>query len=253
MTGKSFILILFVLLAICMAENNDKLEEFKAEMEKERKEWRQAVLNGDLESLKKLMTQEEYQSLNAGKLNKRTRDQIIESFTNQFKYGTYIKFDPKEPSRYGLSDDGKFGWSSHITEAHFVRNSTGDTSKFISSGIGVVKKVGQEWVSIISNEEITQIEKPVKTATIDKYLLTSYTGKYHSSKSGSTYIVTDNGTNLVFDNQEGRKFDVFPQTDEVFYLKNQKQRLVFMRDSKGNVSHYLYIENGVVIKVDKIE
>ena len=88
------------------------------------------------------------------------------------------------------------------------------------------------------------LPKERETITISSKLLKEYEGKYKSESSGFEYNVSVENNRLLIKGEVGNEAKWFPQTESSFYSPEQKNAIVFIRNNKGKVTHYLSVKDG---------
>ena len=241
---------LIFMASVLLGQNVDKEALIKSLQQME-EEWDRAMLDEDISSLQKFVNEESLLAIANGQIVQPTKEQIVKSLQRQFENGTYVQFEDSA-TVYGVSDDGSLAWGAGIGTRYYIQDGRTDTSVTTSASLTILRNTEGTW-SVIAQcvSDKPNLFTP-EAVQLDPSTLSEYTGTYHSKISGNTFNVTPEEGKLIFDNGE-RRNELFPQTPEVFFATNGSHRLVFMRDGNGKVTHYLWLGQGRVYKVDKIE
>jgi hypothetical protein len=245
-----FIIILIFTASVILGQNVDKEAIIKS-LKQTEAEWDRAMLDEDISSLQKFVSEESVLAIANGQIAQLTKEQIVNNLQRQFKNGTYVQFEDSA-SVYGVSDDGSLAWGAGIGTRYYIQDGRTDTSVTTSASLTILRNTEGTWSLIAQSISDKPNLITPEAVQLDPSTLSEYAGTYHSKISGNTYNITPADGMLVFDNGE-RRNELFPQTAEVFFVKNGSHRLVFMRDGNGKVTHYLWLGQGKVYRVDKIE
>jgi CubicO group peptidase (beta-lactamase class C family) len=81
--------------------------------------------------------------------------------------------------------------------------------------------------------------KPIehKEAKIDPKILDPYVGQYELE--GTVYTVTKENDRLTIQETEGRKKDLFPESETKFFFKDDDALISFVKDASGKVTHMI--------------
>lgn len=109
-----------------------------------------------------------------------------------------------------------------------------------SGGIAMLKKLG------VNTDELEA------SITIDEKVLESYVGKYELMPE-FILTITKNGTQLEAQATGQPKFDIFPKSKNVFFLKVVEAQLTFNINDAGDVESVTLLQGGQTIEGKKIE
>jgi CubicO group peptidase (beta-lactamase class C family) len=166
-----------------------------------------------------------------------------------------------------------WGLGIAIEETPFGRNyghggrNPGFTSHSVlyeEGGIGYVFLVNNDDASkiddvlkayLIAGQSALKTREPVshKTAKLDPKLYDAYVGRY---EIGPGVIVTFNreGDHLMAQPAGGGKFEVFPESETVFFLnRSTDATMTFVKDEKGRITHVVVRRDGRETRAKRIE
>ena len=93
---------------------------------------------------------------------------------------------------------------------------------------------------------------PPKEFKIDEKTAKSYTGKYQLMPNFFMVITADG--NKVYEQATGQpKFEIFPESQDKFYMKVVEAKIVFKRDKNGKVNELVLYQSGKVIPGKKVK
>ncbi len=91
-----------------------------------------------------------------------------------------------------------------------------------------------------------------KEFKIDEKIAKSYTGKYQLMPKFFMVITADG--NRVYEQATGQpKFEIFPESEDKFFMKVVSAQIVFKRDKNGKVNEMVLYQNGQVIPGKKVK
>ncbi|RYF71993.1 MAG: serine hydrolase [Cytophagaceae bacterium] len=132
----------------------------------------------------------------------------------------------------------------------------------MEGGNGVVVMVNSDHGAIMS-EIINAVAKVygfkglyqsrlVKQVTVDDATLQSYTGGYDLEKDVVLTVSKQGGQLLVQATGDGQA-EIFPEAQNMFFLKSGNARLEFVKDDKGAITKVLIHRNGKVTEAKKVK
>jgi hypothetical protein len=85
-------------------------------------------------------------SASAGKISRRSREDIRKMFTQYFEGATYHEYVDLEPPVVRISDDGSMAWM--LTRLRVRRSQNGQESGFVYAGMMTYEKRDGRWVAV---------------------------------------------------------------------------------------------------------
>ena len=85
-------------------------------------------------------------------------------------------------------------------------------------------------------------EKPQNLAKVEAKVFDTYVGKYEFPNK-SEYVVTREGDRFFGQAPKNPKRELFPVSDNKFFIPEVESQVTFVKDQKGNVVELLYDQN----------
>ena len=255
---KHLFLLVSSVLILCtnvlIAQSSNTVDTDKKQILERMEQWgQQVIIDGNLDIIKNFYPKNGINlSYNNQKIEEKTNEQIIESFSSQFENVKYTGFNMLDDLYIFITEDGHTAITSFTVELEYEDLKTKKKNKFSITGVEVLIKENGKWVGTLTMEESVKEER--KVVSVNKSILDEYNGTYKNEKSGTgnVYTVKNDGKNLIWTTKEGNQFILKPQSEYSFFMEGQPQSVIFGRDKKGNVSFYTFIMDnkcGVVYKV----
>ncbi len=112
-------------------------------------------------------------------------------------------------------------------------------------------RVAHDLAAIVFGEPY-ELLRPRKVAKIDSKILDDYAGRYEiAPKVIATF--TREGDRFMTQITNQPKFEVFPESATVFFLKVVDATITFVKDDKGKVTHMVLHQGGRDIKAKRLE
>lgn len=96
------------------------------------------------------------------------------------------------------------------------------------------------------------VEITEETVNVPAEILNSYAGKYELAPNFNIVVTVENG-NLFTQATGQAKFQAFPKSETVFYLKIAPITIEFEKSADGKVTGFVLTQNGRVMKTKKVE
>ena len=112
-------------------------------------------------------------------------------------------------------------------------------------------RVARELAAIALGEPY-EMPKTRKVAKVDPKIYDSYAGRYELEPKVIATI-TREGDRLMIAVTDQPKFEAFPESDSVFFLKVVDATITFVKDSKGKVDHLVIKQGGRDNKAKRLE
>jgi hypothetical protein len=112
-------------------------------------------------------------------------------------------------------------------------------------------RIAHDLLAILFGEKYTA---PVehKLATVDPAIYDAYVGKYTFAPTFAM-TVTREGNRLMAQLMGQQKFEVFPESDTTFFLRDVDAQITFVKDATGKVVALILHQNGRDQRAQKIE
>lgn len=136
------------------------------------------------------------------------------------------------------SSETEFFWKVVDAQITFVKNEQGIVVH------AVHRQGGQELI-------VPKIEEEV-VADVDPAVYNNYTGEYELAKDMIISVITEN--NRLFVQLTGQpRFEIFPLSETVYFLKIVKAQITFIKDANGDVSSLTLNQGGIEQTARKIK
>jgi len=250
---KKLIQILSLVLAISVFQCQPKAspEQAKKEILGYFDKWLNAIIEENLDDL--LFAYPDGHSasyMNEGKFRTLDYNSTKKSFSSQFEKVDFTGYTHVMKPEVTVSSDGKMAWVIGIITFNFKNRKSIETKDFSMSYLEVYEKINGKWLMVSAAEKFLPKER--ETITVNIKILREYEGKYKSESSGLVYNISAEKNRLLIKGVAGNDVKWFPQTESCFYTPEQKNAIVFVRNDKGKVTHYLSLKDGKSNIVKKI-
>jgi hypothetical protein len=92
-----------------------------------------------------------------------------------------------------------------------------------------------------------------KVVSVDPEILAAYTGTYQAADSGIITVVREGNRLFLTYGQPPSKFELFPESDTDFFRRYRPETVIFVRNDKGEVTHYIVRLRGQDTVIKKIK
>lgn len=107
------------------------------------------------------------------------------------------------------------------------------------------------WRLLASQE--TFMPAPYKEVAVDPDIYRSYVGRYRLMRSLAYDVSVQHGRLQLKESDKARPKLLRPMSADTFFTDGESARIIFVRDGKGRVSHFLIRDNEYDIKVPRVQ
>jgi ketosteroid isomerase-like protein len=226
--------------ALLQTEKRSAVEQ---EILKTEREQREAYLKGDIPTTEKLVAEEFVQTVSDGIGSKAT---LL----------SFMRREPADPTLTLTTEDvqvGVNGDTAVVSGKRVERRRSPDNNR---EGVAYARYsrtyIKRQGVWQLLSEHLQSIPAEPTAVKVDPKIYADYVGKYDSAIF--TFSVTKDGDRLVAipDDKRRPAAELFPESENEFFLKGRNAQITFMRDRKGQVTHAVMRINGVPIRAQRI-
>ncbi len=214
------------------------------EVLKAEREQRDAYLRRDVAATNRLVADEYVLTIQGGEIG------------NKATLITFLREEPVDPSLTLTAEDTQVrvnGDTAIVVGRRSERRRRPDNNQ---EGIGYarytrtyIKRQGR-WQLLAEHLQAIPAERTA--VKVDTQAYNDYVGRYSSEIFGFSVIKEGDKLIVIPDETERPRAEVFPESESEFFVKGRNFQILFVRDSKGQVTYALLHINGVDIRAKKI-
>jgi len=172
-------------------------------------------------------------------LSAKSREMMMNPVKNNYGYGLVMQ---KVGDRNMVSHGGGINGFSTFLARFPEEKLTVVVLRNADYGQPAPGKISTDLAGIILGDNV-EIPKTRAEVKVDPKLLDAYVGQYEV-KPGVILTVTKEADRLMAQLTGQPKFDIFPESQNKFFLKVVEAQITFVKDDKGQVSHLILHQNG---------
>jgi CubicO group peptidase (beta-lactamase class C family) len=112
-------------------------------------------------------------------------------------------------------------------------------------------RVAHDLAALAFGESIV-LPRPRKVAKVDPKVFDAYAGRYQVQPKVIATL-TREGDRLMIELTDQPKFEVFPESENNFFLKVVDATIRFVKDDKGKVTHMIIHQGGLDVRAKRLE
>jgi CubicO group peptidase (beta-lactamase class C family) len=170
-------------------------------------------------------------------LSANSKKQAFTPFKDKYGYGWFIDTLFNKP--YYMHSGGIFGFTSHI-----LRFPEDELVVILldNSSSGKLQDIASKLAALAYNQPY-ELPKEAHEITVPESILKMYVGEYQISPDFSITITLENGGLMAQPTNQG-KFNLYAETETLFFLKVVDAKVEFKKDDKGVVNGIILHQNG---------
>jgi ketosteroid isomerase-like protein len=221
----------------------EKRSSIEQEILKTEREQREAYLKRDIPTTEKLVAEEFVQTVRDGIGSKAT---LL----------SFLRREPADPTLTLTTEDvqvGVNGDTAVVSGKRVERRRSPDNNR---EGVAYARYsrtyIKREGVWQLLSEHLQSIPSEPTAVKVDPKIYDDYVGKYDSPIFN--FSVTRDGERLIATPDDKRRpaAELFPESENEFFLKGRDAQITFMRDRKGQVTHATLRINGVPVRAQRM-